>query len=404
MTNSFWQNESWAEPIPDQTQFDVLIVGAGIAGLSTAYWIEQSDPTLKICIVDRGLIGSGASGRNAGFVTCGSAEHFEKLFTQFGLQKATEIWKFSELNRDLLLEHIIQDDAELVDFKMTGSCTVSPSEDAWSRYHQIYSRMDSAGLDVELITDKELERDYGVNGFYGAIQYKNDGFVHPLKLLKKIRSKLRNTSFYLNHAVEKINEHDLHVTLEVRATSASSIKLLTAKKVAFCLNGFAGNLLPEFKNVIRPQRGQILLTEKLPQFVRGPCYLTKHLCYFRQLPTGELLVGGFRNVDIENENTDLEEITDVIQNALTHFTKNYFKQTGDSIRIERRWSGIMGFSPDGQMIIGSLSRRPRSFIMTGCSGHGMGLSFHAAKVLAGAMSGGTIPDHLDLKRLEKKTF
>lgn len=389
---SFWHLESWNEPNTSDTQFDVIIVGAGIAGLSTAYWLEQRDPTLRICITDRSQIGGGASGRNAGFVTCGSAEHFDKLSTQFGINKATEIWKFSETNRELLFQHIIQNQNDLVDFKITGSCTVSPSEEAWVRYQGIHERMRNSNIDVELISEADLRRDYGVNGFYGAIQYKNDGFVHPIKLLRLIRSKLKKTSFLLESSIQKIDANSNQVTL---TTDHSRI---FAKKICYCLNGFVGNLLPEFVPLIKPQRGQILLTEKLAPFVRGPCYLTKHLCYFRQLPTGELLVGGFRNVDLETENTDSENTTDKIQNALTEFTKSYFQQTGEKIKIQHRWAGVMGFSKDGQMMIGKLPERNHSFVMTGCSGHGMGLSFHAGKVLVDSMFGTEPPEHLNVVR------
>jgi gamma-glutamylputrescine oxidase len=103
MTQSFWQDFKIANTTTQLKQYDFLIIGAGIAGLSTAYWLLREDPKLKIGIVEKFKIGFGASGRNAGFVTCGSTEHFIKLKDQFGLEKAVEIWKFSEDNRKLLM-------------------------------------------------------------------------------------------------------------------------------------------------------------------------------------------------------------------------------------------------------------------------------------------------------------
>jgi glycine/D-amino acid oxidase-like deaminating enzyme len=166
------------------------------------------------------------------------------------------------------------------------------------------------------------------------------------------------------------------------------------------MNGYLSTLFKEYTNIIKPQRGQIVVTESMPAFVKGPCYLTKHLCYFRQLPTGELLVGGFRNHDIEAENTAMDEATDKIQNALTDFVKNYFHQT-QNVNIKYRWSGIMGFSPDGQMLIGKHFKSENIHIMAGCSGHGMGLSFNAAKTLVESSFGAPIPTHLNISRFEK---
>ncbi len=392
-THSIWQDtqiDFKTSDFTESTAFDTIIVGAGIAGLSTAYWLEKKNPNLKLAIIDKGTLGIGASGRNAGFITCGSAEHFSKLEKQFGLNKAVEIWKFSELNRELLKSEIIQGDNASVDFFSTGSCTVAPSFEDWQRYHELIKTMSSSGIDVELIDEKYLSENYGVTNFHGAIQYYNDGVIHPIKLLKKMKSFLKNTKFFLNTEILNM-QNDPQCTVRIKG------KVLKAEKVILCLNGYASTLLPELSDLVKPQRGQVIVTEPLPQFVKGPCYLTKHLCYFRQLPQGELLVGGFRNHDIEAENTNEDRISEKIQAALGEFTENYFKNT-KNVKINYRWSGVMGFTTDGQMILGELPTKKNLFMMAGCSGHGMGLSFNAAKVLVENIQGSAVPAHLDIQR------
>lgn len=385
MTISYWQDDSGA-PGAAKT-YDAVIVGAGIAGLSTAYWLLRREPGLRIALIDRGFLGAGASGRNAGFVTCGSAEHFHKLHQRFGAAKALEIWKFSEQNRELLREEIIAGDDAAVDFHQTGSCTVAPSAEDWSRYQALAATMQSAGLDVELIQEDYLARHYGVRNFQGAIQYRPDGIIHPVKLLKRLHSRLNGVDFYFGEEVFGLAENNTGVELKTQRHRFSAAQLFV------CLNGYAPFLLPEYRGVIKPQRGQIVVTEPLPAFVKGPCYLTRHLCYFRQLPTGELLVGGFRNHDAEAENTAFDESTDKIQTALSEFVHGYFQNTAD-VKINYRWSGVMGFTPDGQMLVGAHPQRRNVYLMAGCSGHGMGLSFHAARVLAESARGGIVPAHL----------
>ena len=63
---SFWEQESF------YGQRDVIIVGSGFVGLWSAYYLKIADPKLKITIVDRGIIPTGASTRNAGFACFGS--------------------------------------------------------------------------------------------------------------------------------------------------------------------------------------------------------------------------------------------------------------------------------------------------------------------------------------------
>lgn len=391
MSISYWLDQTTAKTSSTK-KYDVLIVGGGIAGLSTAYWLQKENASLKIAILEKHRVGFGASGRNAGFVTCGSTEHFIKLHEQFGLEKAVEIWKFSEDNRKLLLEHVIEDQSAEVDFRHTGSCTVAPSSAHWEKYKNIAKVMQSAGIDVHEVGPQAMETDYGVRGFEGGIQYTGDGYVHPIKLLQRLRSKL-HVDFH--EGTEVFSIEDKGSTQMLRTDQG----VFEAPQVVFTLNAYLPLVLKDFEKLVKPGRGQILMTEPLPDFVKGPCYLTKHLCYFRQLPTGHLLIGGFRNLAVEVENTYADETTSLIQDALYDFVKSHFKH-GPQAKIAYKWSGIMGFSPDGQMMLGSPSHNKNIHVMAGCSGHGMGLSFNGARTLVDGMLSRSIPAHLNLNRFK----
>lgn len=392
MTQSFWLDFKLNTETTKLQNYDYLIIGGGIAGLSTAYWLLQKDSKLKIGIVEKNKIGFGASGKNAGFVTCGSTEHFIKLKDQFGLAKATEIWKFSEDNRKLLLEHIIQDNADKVDFKSTGSCTVAANSERWAYYQEIAKTMRAQNIDVYEVNAQEMDRDFGVTGFEGGIVYAGDGYVHPIKLLGELLKKI-NVHIHEHTEVQSLSKNVTGFTVKTDKGEISAAKVITT------VNAYLPLINPKFASLIVPGRGQILLTKPLQQFVKGPCYLTKHLCYFRQLPTGELLIGGFRNLDTETEKTHVDNITDVIQNALFDFVKGHFR-LGAQAEIARQWAGIMGYSPDGQMLIGAQPEEPDLHYIAGCSGHGMGLSFNAAKTLVDGIFGHEIPEHLNIKRFQ----
>ena len=122
MSTSFWLDRTFKTPAKT---YDVVIVGAGISGLSAAYWLKKEDPGLKIAIVERTRMGGGATGRNAGFITCGSVEHFNRLITKHGLEEATDIWRFSEENLRLLEEQEVRFQA-LRDALIAGEESGSP--------------------------------------------------------------------------------------------------------------------------------------------------------------------------------------------------------------------------------------------------------------------------------------
>jgi len=250
--------------------------------------------------------------------------------------------------------------------------------------------MKKAGIDVYEVGPREMEDDYGVTGFVGGIQYAGDGFVHPVKLLEKLRAKLKVDIF---ESTEVFAMEENNGSVFVRSDKGT----FKAGKTILTLNAYLPLLMKDFEKIITPGRAQILVTEPLPPFVKGPCYLTKHLCYFRQLPTGHLLIGGFRNLALEAENTFADQTTSLIQGTLLKFVQDHFKQ-GSQARVAYQWSGLMAFTQDGQMLLGQAPEKQNIHLMAGCCGHGMGLSFHAAKHLIGSLYGEKIPEHLALTR------
>ena len=66
MDLSFWERDTYFSNI------DILIIGSGIVGLSAALEVKQQNPNLKVLIIERGFLPSGASSKNAGFSCFGS--------------------------------------------------------------------------------------------------------------------------------------------------------------------------------------------------------------------------------------------------------------------------------------------------------------------------------------------
>lgn len=62
---SYWEKTTFFD-------FDIIIVGSGIVGLNAAIHLKESAPKLKIAILERGFLPSGASTKNAGFACFGS--------------------------------------------------------------------------------------------------------------------------------------------------------------------------------------------------------------------------------------------------------------------------------------------------------------------------------------------
>tara|TARA_R110000868_G_scaffold132381_9_gene343356 strand:- start:8571 stop:9743 length:1173 start_codon:yes stop_codon:yes gene_type:complete len=386
---SYWNDRS--SPTPSTA--DVVIIGGGIAGLSAAYWIGKEDPSMKIVVVEKYEIGAGATGRNAGFVTCGSVEHFNRLVEKHGKEEALQIWQFSEENMRLLKEHIVQDKAQDLLFEHKGSFSLASTDVEFKELQNSAALMKTMDISVETIQEAEIKSRLGAEGFVGGIKYVEDGSVHPIKLLEAIRSKLGSNITVCEH-------HEVHAIeasgdgKRVRTSKGS----IDCSLVVYATNGYSPLLNKFFDDKIFPTRGQILATQAVPRFMEGPCYANFVLDYFRQLPTGEMVIGGFRQLQKDVEKGYSDEASDVIQQALEEFLHKHIPAVRKA-KITHRWSGIMGFSVDGQPMVGALPTDDQLFFVGGFTAHGLGLAFHSGKVLADGLFGREIPKFISARRL-----
>lgn len=389
MSISFWLDRS--DKI-ETKNFDVVIVGAGISGISTAYWLEKEDPGLKIAVVEKARLGFGATGRNAGFITCGSVEHFNRLVGKHGLQEATEIWKFSETNLKLLENEIIQDSDKKLQFEKKGCYSLAANDSEFHELKKVAEIMGNLKIPVQITSQSEVEKNLGAVQFVGGIKYLDDATTHPIQLLEKMASLLKNTRLIEGTEVFSVTA-DSTGTRFVKTDQGT----IETSMVIYALNGYSPSIHPYFADKIYPTRGQILMMEKVPFFMEGPCYANFYLDYFRQIPSGELLIGGFRQLEKATEVGYSDHITEVIQEALHKFVVTHLPQyQGKS--ISHRWSGVMGFSKDGQPLVGSLPEDNQIFFLGGYTGHGLGLAFHCGKTLVDLIFGRNIPHWLSARR------
>lgn len=388
MSVSYWNDRSSGRRL----ETDIAIIGGGITGLSCAYWLLKEDPTLRIAILEKHELGAGATGRNAGFITCGSVEHFNRLVGKHGTEEALTIWRFSEENLRLLREEIIQDRSEEFLFEQKGTFSVAGSETEFTELKECAQLMSSMKLDVEVLHQREVERRLNARNFIGGIKYCGDAAVHPILLLHGIRSRITGDIHILEgHEVTSIEEE---ANCKLVRTNR---QLIEASAVVFATNGYSSLLHPYFSEKIFPTRGQVLMTSPVAPFLEAPCYANFVLDYFRQLSTGEVLIGGFRQLQKDVEKGVSDEVTPVVQNALENFLHEHLPAVR-GVKITHRWSGVMGFSVDGQPLIGSMPTDPQVFFCGGFTGHGMGLAFHSGKILADCIFGRSVPAFLSAKR------
>ena len=81
-----------------ETKTDVLIVGAGAAGLSAALTLMKKG--LDVTIIDKNICGGSSTGKSAGFLTPDSELELSEILRRFGAQGAKDLWECAQWGVD----------------------------------------------------------------------------------------------------------------------------------------------------------------------------------------------------------------------------------------------------------------------------------------------------------------
>jgi len=157
-----------------------------------------------------------------------------------------------------------------------------------------------------------------------------------------------------------------------------------ARTLVLATNAYAPLLVPSLKALIVPRRGQMLSTEPLSvRLDPRPVYANYGYQYWRQMPDGRLLIGGWRNTAFEAESSFETETTPGIQQWIEQGLADLVPE---GARIEHRWAGTMGFARDGRPLVGWLDTAHHLAICAGFTGHGMGMAAACTEDLAEILS------------------
>lgn len=360
--SSFWEQDFFLKP------YDLIVVGAGIVGLSSALFYKQDHPEARVAVLERGFLPQGSSTRNAGFACVGSiGEHLADIEkdTQENVKKRIQR-RYNGL--ELLKETV----GEVpIGYEACGGFEFFRSREKFERIASHIDRFN--GWMRELLDEDEVYCSGELNG-YPVIKNRLEGALHPGKMMQqlvKITSE-EGVEIRWNNPVNKVTEQG--------SVSIEKGPDLHADKILCATNGFARKLLPDID--IKPARGLVLVTNELDNLPwKGIFHHDKGYIYFRNIDN-RLLIGGARNLDISQEETDQFGVNSTIKNYLNNFISDVLK-IPEGWTIDYQWSGIMGFTSTKTPIIQQVDER--RYVAAGLSGMGIAIGMDvgttAAKLL-----------------------
>ncbi len=343
-----------------QTEADVAVVGGGFSGLGAAWAAMQSGAS--VVVLEARTIAAGASGRNAGFILSGPAMGFGASVAAIGLEETLEIWRLTEENHSLLLS-LLEELSTDCGYLRRGSLSLAASDTEWDVMQEECGRMLNAGLNVCLMPSSSLPRPFD-SLYQGGVYHPGNAELDPGAFLRGMARHLATrVTIFEESPVEVIENGEQLLLLSLEGT-------VTARRVVVATNAYTDTLLRAVP--IAPTRGQVASTRPLSRVIAPfPMYADRGFQYWRQTADGRLVVGGWRNLDLEAEVGRDELLHERIQAALRHFVE----QVAPGAGIERRWAGIMGFTPDHYPLVGPVPGHAGIFMAAGYSGHGVAMAF-----------------------------
>lgn len=372
---SVWEHETFYAPQ------DIIIIGSGFAGLWSAFYLKKRNPKLSITIVERGIIPTGASTRNAGFACFGSLTELLADEQKMGTDKMLELVEMRYKGLERIRNTFSKKE---IDLELCGGYELFPAADnhlASDLTEQINYLNELLKPVVKKKTytaaDKAIKQ-FGFRAINHLVQNNLEGYLHSGKLAKALLRSVQSYGVQVlnNIEIKKFEKKGTYIQLETNHPFS-----LSAKQVLVCVNGFAKQLLPGLD--VDPARGQVLVTspiKKLPW--KGTFHYKQGFYYFRNLGD-RVLLGGARNIAIEEEKTYSHETTSLIQQELENFLKEVILP-GREFTVEYRWSGTMGIGQEKLPILQELS--PGIFCCVRMNGMGVALApllgERAAKLLS----------------------
>ena len=370
---------------------DILIIGGGIAGSSTAFHLAEHGH--DVILLERGEIASEASGQNMGglggsgwgkkpnllsYLTAGSVEIFKRIQIDMGYD---------------------------TEFRLSGTLTAIHTDEQYEYYQDDVTSQRNNGYEIELLSAREARAiEPEANGELPGYMYRPErGQADPIKTTRAFAHAADMAGATINTGHNVISITSMSAGGYSIQTESSEFRCQTLVLASGAWCGPVGKMLG-LNIPIVPIRGQMWATQTLPPRLlhtigstisshawtknngsddvtppnlthKNGSRTTRHL-YGRQRKNGEIIFGGDRESLGYNTKPDLDGI-EVNRGHAAEVIPLLA-----SLPIARSWAGLMPFSLDGSPIIGKIPIRDNLFIVSGLASSGFGRGPMAGKLAA----------------------
>lgn len=328
---------------------EVVIIGGGVTGLSAGWWLARSG--VKVTVLDKGIVGWEASGRNGG----GASHYQSPLF-----EEEQRLWP----QMDELLGYPTEHQKERIIIALT--------ERQWEQYRFVADRHNRLGHPAEILDVKQVQDAVPLVGdnCFGGVHYRFGGHANPQRTVQAYAWALQDLG-------GTIVQHSAVTGFETAGGKVAAVKTANATYGCDAVVVAAGPQIPLLMAQlgvtvpVAPARAEMIITEPAPMMKIGGVDGNK--LYGRQTMRGNLAYGGGPHewIDVDETGPAARPSTPLMRNLASRLAELLPKAA--HLNIIRSWAGVIENTPDGRPIIDRLTS-PENVVVASMSGVGFGLS------------------------------
>lgn len=351
--------------------YDYVIVGSGITGLSCAAELKEQYPALKIVVLERGLLPTGASTKNAGFACFGTLTEMVYDISVMGENNLLKLVEDRIVGLQILRNRLGDDKIDYVNNGGYELIIENHNHDQLPTQLEYLNKLLFPLFKQEVFLFDNLAADeFGFDKQLVKRIIRNplEGQINTGKMMQALIEYLTKLGVQIITGAEVLDivDEENFVTVSAKGLQQDIITF-TCKKVAVCTNAFTKKLFPTL--AISPGRGQVLVTKPIDNLkIKGTFSFDEGFYYFRDI-NNRIIFGGGRNLAFEEETTTAFEINTHIQEELKSLLKTLILPN-TPFEIDYEWCGIMAFGEDKLPIIQKQSKN----VVVGARLNGMGVA------------------------------
>ena len=332
-----------SDPSPSRATVDVAIIGAGLTGLWTAWYLLQSDPGLRVVVFERETIGFGASGRNGGWCSALLPMSLTKISERHGESAAHRMMQAMHDTVGEVGRFVDQHGAPEI-FHSGGTITVARN---LAQRHRLRDELDELRRfgfgddDYRWLDGDEAKSVINATGVIAGLRTPHCAAVHPLRLTHALARAVIAAGGEIREHTEVTEIHPGRLVTDDGDVAADVIVRAT--------EGYTPQLAGERRSLL-PIYSLMIATEPLPDSVWAEIGLAdrptfadgRHLIIYGQRTADGRFAFGGRGAPYHFGSTIRPEFDtdDAIRALLESSLRELFPQIGD-VAITHHWGGVL---------------------------------------------------------------